>query len=72
MAKPTTTIEVIFKRSWVQVIRNLFVPKAKRYPRVATFKGFTDYNVSEHQLYVRWGGARYIYPMHKIERIKFS
>lgn len=65
------SIEVIFKRSKLQWIQNLFRKKAKRFPKVATFTGFTGYRLSESGLVVGFGKSRYFYPMHQIGRIKF-
>lgn len=65
------SIEVIFKRSWSDVIRNVFVSKAKRFPRVATFTGFSYYCVhSDKSLTVEFNNVTYCYPSHKIGRIK--
>lgn len=65
------SIEVIFKRSLFEMVRNLFVPKAKRFPRVATFSGFDGFEIeSEGFLSVRFGKSCYLYPAHKIARIK--
>lgn len=62
-------IEVIFKRSVVDVVSNLFRRKAKRYPRVAKFDA-KSFVVGAGGLCVNFGGVSYIYPMHKIARIK--
>lgn len=64
------SVEVIFKRSLADVVRNLFVSKAKRFPRVATFKGTTSCAIVAGFLSVSWGNTYYTYPLHKIARIK--
>lgn len=65
------SIEVIFKRSLFDMVRNLFVPKSKRFPRVATFSGFDDFEIeSDGFLSVHFGKSCYLYPAHKIARIK--
>ncbi|MGL5456716.1 MAG: hypothetical protein ACRDB3_17745 [Citrobacter telavivensis] len=69
--KNIKSIEVIFKRSKLQWLKNIFRKKAKRFPAVATFEGFTGYKFSEAGLMVQWGNSRYFYPMHKLERVKF-
>lgn len=69
--KNIKSIEVIFKRSKLQWIKNLFLKKAKRFPRVASFEGFSGYRFSDAGLLVQWGSSRYFYPMHKLERVKF-
>lgn len=67
------SIEVIFKRSFADVVRNLFVPKAKRFPRVATFTGFSHHWVEpDKSLHVEFTNVAYCYPAHKIARIKLS
>lgn len=67
------TIEVIFKRSLADVVRNLFVPKAKRFPRVVTFTGFSYHWIaSDKSLHVEFTNAAYCYPAHKVARIKVS
>lgn len=71
----TYNIEVIFKRRLSDVVRNLFVPKAKRFPRVATFKdvAWEDYEIEdEASLRVTFGATSYIYPSHMIGRIKVT
>lgn len=65
------SIEVIFKRGNLQWLKNIFRKKAKRFPAVATFEGFTAYRFSEAGLMVQWGTSRYFYPMHKLGRVKF-
>ncbi len=65
------SIEVIFKRSKLQWVKNLFRKKAKRFPKVATFTGFIGYRLSEAGLTVGWGGTRYFYPLHMIALVKF-
>lgn len=65
------SIEVIFKRSKLQWVKNLFLKKAKRFPRVVNFEHFTGYRFSDAGLMVQWGSSRYFYPMHKLERVKF-
>ena len=75
MLDNTVNIEVIFKRSLADVLRNLFVPKAKRFPRVATFRDVhvDDYHITEESsLRVDFGDVSYIYPSHYIGRIKVS
>lgn len=65
------SIEVIFKLSLFDMVRNLFVPKAKQTPRVATFTSFDDFEIeSDGFLSVRFGKSCYLYPAHKIARIK--
>lgn len=64
------SVEVIFKRTLSDVVRNLFVSKAKRLPRVATFKGATNHCIEDGFLSVSWGTTYYTYPLHKVERIK--
>lgn len=49
------SVEVIFKRSLADVVRNLFVSKAKRFPRVATFEGTTSCAIEDGFLSVSWG-----------------
>lgn len=67
-------IEVIFKRSVADVVRNLFRSKSKRYPRVAVFEveNHDDFDITDGGLRVDFGDTAYIYPMHKIARIKVS
>lgn len=65
------SVEVIFKRSLADVVRNLFVPKAKRFPRVATFTGFSGFYLYDDQsIHLEFGNVSYNYPSHKIGRIK--
>lgn len=65
------SIEVIFKRSLFDMVRNLLVPKSKRFPRVATFTGFDDFEIeSDGGLSIRFGKRYYLYPAHMIARIK--
>lgn len=64
------SVEVIFKRTLSDVVRNLFVPKAKRFPRVVTFEGTTSYTLEDGFLSVSWGSTYYTYPLHKVARIK--
>lgn len=73
MPNDTVTIEVIFKRSFADLVRNLFVPKAKRFPRVATFNGLSNYFVGQDKsLLVEFSNVAYCYPSHKIARIKLT
>lgn len=65
-------IEVIFKHTLFDKVRNLFVSKRKQFPRVALFEGYDTYSTATGDLSVRWGRNRYVYPMHKIERMKFT
>lgn len=64
------SVEVIFKRTLSDVVRNLFVPKSKRFPRVVTFKGVTSHTITDGLLEVSWGNTYYAYPLHKVARIK--
>lgn len=64
------SIEVIFKRSPLQPLINLFRPKAKRFPRVVTFEGFSGYRMGDCGLLVVFGDTRYFYPYHMIGRVK--
>ncbi|UQK57855.1 hypothetical protein Kp7_15 [Klebsiella phage Kp7] len=65
------SVEVIFKRSVFDVIRNMFVPKAKRFPRVATFKGVSSFVIEEDgSICVSWGNTYYHYPAHMLARVK--
>lgn len=66
------SIEVIFKHTLLDKITNLFRRKGKAYPRVATFKDFSSYSVSDNYLLVTFGKQSYIYPMHNIGRIKVT
>ena len=67
-------IEVIFKRSVADVVRNLFRSKAKRFPRVAVFEveNRNNFVITDGGLRVEFGDTAYVSPMHKIERIKAS
>lgn len=69
--KNLKSIEVIFNRTFYQVLINLTRPKAKRVPRTATFEGFSGYHLSEAGLLVAFGKQRYFYPYHMIGRVKF-
>lgn len=64
------SVEVIFKRTLSDLVRNLFVAKSKRLPRVATFKGNSSHVIEDGFLSVSWGNTYYTYPLHKVERIK--
>ena len=65
------SVEVIFKHSVFDVIRNLFVPKAKRFPRVATFTGMSSFVIEEDgSLSVSWDNTYYHYPANMLARIK--
>lgn len=66
-------IEIIFKRTLLEVVCNLFRPKAKRHPRVVNFQPI------HHELHQTFllvifekGGPEYTYPLHCIQRIKVS
>lgn len=69
--KNLKSIEVIFKRPFYQGLVNLFLPKAKRHPRVVTFEGFTGYALNDAGLVVGFGKSRYFYPHQVIGRVKF-
>lgn len=65
------SVEIIFKRSLADVLRNLFVPKAKRFPRVATFTNMDSYDLMENgDVTLVWGSTYYTYPRRGIRRIK--
>lgn len=58
-------VEVIFKRSLSDILGGL--------PRVATFKDMDRYTVkSDGTLSVWWDGVQYIYPSHRIKRLKIK
>lgn len=61
MAKPI--VEVIFKRSLSDILGGC--------PRVATFGNMKNYTIKQDgTLVVEWDGAKYIYPAHRIKRLK--
>ena len=69
----TTTIQIHFKRSIIFApLRNLFLPKDKKQPRVVTFTGFSSYKLMDTGLLVTWGNARYFYPLSNISCVKFN
>lgn len=65
MAKCKTVVHVIFKRTLGDIIGGC--------PRKATFKDMDHFVVKQDgALVVEWGRDKYIYPAHKIARIKLS
>lgn len=64
------TITVHFKHTLADKVKNLFRPKAKRFPAVVTFAGFDDANYQSNGLVVTWGNTDYYYPLHTIKRVK--
>lgn len=68
-------IQVYFQLSLKDRIHNLFQPKEKRMVRNRTFKvdGYDDFELgSDGSLRVEFGNVAYIYPAHRIGRIKVS
>ncbi|AIT13690.1 hypothetical protein BJD52_gp15 [Salmonella phage BP12B] len=60
-----TKIEVIFKRSLSDILGGT--------PRVAEFEGMLHYGITkEGALYIGWRNRRYVYPAHRIKRIKIT
>ena len=67
-----TTVEIIFKRSMLDVVKNLFRPKAKRFPAVARFENVLACDVLNGAVLVRFNGpvgGVYYYPLHKVDRV---
>ncbi|WWY65348.1 hypothetical protein [Escherichia phage vB_EcoP_LHP] len=66
-------IVVHFKHTLGDKLRNLFRPKAKRFPEVATFTGFDEHIMTGlGGLKVRWGDSVYHYPSHQLRRVKVT
>lgn len=65
-------IVVHFQHTLVDKFLNLFREKAKRFPAVATFRGFDAVVHSPLGLTVRWGNSQYFYPAAALRRVKLS
>lgn len=64
-------ITIHFKHTIVDKVKNLFRPKAKRFPDVAVFKGVVIGYVGEGCLNISFDHQTYYrYPLHTIKRIK--
>lgn len=65
-------VEIIFKHTLADKVKNLFRPKAKRFPAVVTFTGFDAASHSTQGVRVRWGKTAYHYPWHQVKRLKLT
>ena len=65
-------ITVHFKHSIADKVKNLFRRKAKRFPAVAVFTGYSEARYTADGLIVEWGNSTYFYPLHTIKRVKFG
>lgn len=67
------TVEIIFKRSLLDVVKNLFRKKAKRFPAVAKFENVARCDILPGAVRVEFyiiNSPVYYYPLHKVARVK--
>ena len=67
------TVEILFKRSLLDVVKNLFRHKAKRFPAVAKFKNVARCDILPGAVRVEFAEINspvYYYPIHTVKRVK--
>lgn len=68
-------VEIIFKHTWLDKLKNLFRPKAKRFPSVAKFDNVARCDVLPVAVRVSFNilnSPVYYYSLHTVKRVKKS
>lgn len=66
-------VEILFKHTWLDKLKNLFRPVAKRFPEVARFENVARCDILPGAVRVEFASINspvYYYPVHTVKRVK--